>query len=234
MPTGGLGNNSGFAGIRNLAWKLAYVLQGLADHSILDTYEIEHRPIATERIAFGVSTTNHMRRMMLGHRVGDDVAEHIAATHQYADYDHVLRGFEMVSSLIAPNDSPPAGPEAEVDFSPAVRSGCRAPHVWLDSDESVSVLDWYGRSYVLVLGPGCDRPTWEHAIAELGQPGPVAVHQLPADCDSAPYRSAGVVLVRPDGVIAAHLPDSPKPDLSNISPYLPWTTVTTRPSETPR
>ncbi|MGI9646709.1 MAG: FAD-dependent monooxygenase, partial [Ilumatobacteraceae bacterium] len=57
VPTGGMGNNTGFAGIRNLAWKIAYVVRGLAPASILDTYEIEHRPIALERIAHGVSTT---------------------------------------------------------------------------------------------------------------------------------------------------------------------------------
>ncbi len=30
VPTGGLGNNTGFAGIRNLAWKLAFLLRGIS------------------------------------------------------------------------------------------------------------------------------------------------------------------------------------------------------------
>jgi tetracenomycin A2 monooxygenase-dioxygenase len=224
VPTGGLGNNSGFAGIRNLAWKMAYVIQGYAAESILDTYETEHRPIAAERVAFGVSTTTHMRRMMLGHRIGDDIAAHIMATHQYADYDHVLRGFEMRSPLIAPNRDQSPVAEA-VSFSPIVRAGRRAPHVWLDSAQSESVLDWYGTSYVLVLGPDCDQGAWSRAVSKLTVQGPIEVRQLPADLDVTPYRSNDVVLVRPDGVIAVHLPDPPAVATSIVSSYLPWTAV---------
>ena len=61
LPTGGMGNNIGFAGARNLAWKLAYVLRGKADDSILDSYETEMMPAAQKRIAHGVSITEGMR-----------------------------------------------------------------------------------------------------------------------------------------------------------------------------
>ncbi len=224
VPTGGMGNNTGFAGIRNLAWKLAYVVRGLAPASILETYETEHRPIAVERIAFGVSTTDHMTRMMLGHRRGDDVSEHIQATHQYADYDHLLLGFEMSSGLIAPNAEPaPHLDDSSGDFVPVVRSGRRAPHVWVDTDQTESVLDWYGTSYVLLLGPECSRPAWEAAIAELPPQGvPVAVRQLPADIPTSPYEADSVTLVRPDGIIACCQKDPGGPAApSELSKYLP-------------
>ncbi|KAM0321536.1 hypothetical protein ACHAQA_010026 [Verticillium albo-atrum] len=45
-PTGGLGLNSGLADAHNLAWKIAAVHQGWATTLILDTYELERRPIA--------------------------------------------------------------------------------------------------------------------------------------------------------------------------------------------
>lgn len=45
-PTGGLGLNSGIADVHNLAYKLAAVLQGWADPSILSTYEFERRQVA--------------------------------------------------------------------------------------------------------------------------------------------------------------------------------------------
>jgi hypothetical protein len=44
-PTGGLGMNSGIADAHNLAWKLAAVLRGHAEASLLDTYEAERRPV---------------------------------------------------------------------------------------------------------------------------------------------------------------------------------------------
>ena len=222
VPTGGLGNNSGFAGIRNLAWKLAYVVRKLAPASILDTYEIEHRPIALERIGYGVATTIHMRRMMLGHRRGDDIAEAVEGTHQYADYDHVLRGFEMESSLIAPNTEPaPKLENASTDFTPLVRCGRRAPHVWVDADKTVSVLDWLGLGYVLLLGSECNAAGFTAAIADLPTGRvPIKVHQLPAE--ASPYEPDVVVLIRPDGVIAqlGREGGSP-PDLSDFLPYLP-------------
>ena len=224
VPTGGMGNNTGFAGIRNLAWKLAYVVRGLAPESILETYEVEHRPIAVERIDFGVSTTEHMAAMMVGHRRGDDISEHIRRTHQYADYDHLLLSFEMESELIAPNAEPAPDPEDPgTDFVPLVRSGRRAPHVWVDADRTESVLDWYGSSYVLLLGPDCSRTAWEAALAEAPSGGvPVVVRQLPAGTSASPYEADAVTLARPDGIIACHRKDpSGPPDLSEFSKYLP-------------
>lgn len=45
-PTGGLGLNTGVADAQNLAWKLAAVLKGQAELTLLDTYEAERRPVA--------------------------------------------------------------------------------------------------------------------------------------------------------------------------------------------
>ncbi len=224
VPTGGMGNNTGFAGIRNLAWKLAYVVRGLAPASILETYETEHRPIAVERIAFGVATTEYMGAMMLGRWRGEDIAEHIEATHQYADYDHLLLGFEMASDLIAANDEPAPGLERpNRDFVPLVRSGRRAPHVWVDAEQTESVLDWFGSSYVLLLGPECSLPAWEAAAAEVRAGGaPLAVRRLPAGVPTDPYQTDAWVLVRPDGIIACHQKDpGGTPDATGLAEYLP-------------
>ena len=224
VPTGGMGNNTGFAGIRNLAWKLAYVVRGLAPASILETYEVEHRPVAVQRIDHGVATTDYMGRLMLGHRRGEDVTEPIRLTHQYADYDHLLLGFEMASGLIAANAEPaPLLQRSESGFVPLVRSGRRAPHVWVDAEQSESVLDWYGSSYVLLLGFQCSRAGWEAAITELPSGGaPVVVRQLPAGMPSGPYQPDDVILVRPDGIIACHQKDpGGAPDCSELSKYVP-------------
>ena len=45
-PIGGLGMNTGLQDAGNLSWKLAMVLKGQADPSLLDTYERERLPIA--------------------------------------------------------------------------------------------------------------------------------------------------------------------------------------------
>lgn len=44
-PTGGLGMNSGIGDAHNLSWKLARVIQGQASETLLDSYELERRPV---------------------------------------------------------------------------------------------------------------------------------------------------------------------------------------------
>ena len=50
-PTGGLGMNTGIADAHNLCWKLAAVLKGEAEEGLLDTYQIERRPVAVRNCA---------------------------------------------------------------------------------------------------------------------------------------------------------------------------------------
>lgn len=45
-PTGGLGMNTGIADAHNLCWKLAAVLSGRSPASLLDSYEVERKPVA--------------------------------------------------------------------------------------------------------------------------------------------------------------------------------------------
>ena len=45
-PTGGLGMNTGIADAHNLAWKLATVLRQGAPPRLLDSYELERKPVA--------------------------------------------------------------------------------------------------------------------------------------------------------------------------------------------
>lgn len=47
-PLGGQGMVTGVGDAENLAWKLALVLRGQAAEALLDTYEAERRPLATE------------------------------------------------------------------------------------------------------------------------------------------------------------------------------------------
>jgi 4,5-epoxidase len=48
-PLGGQGLNTGLSDAFNLGWKLALVVQGRADDSLIDTYEAERRP-ATQKV----------------------------------------------------------------------------------------------------------------------------------------------------------------------------------------
>jgi 2-polyprenyl-6-methoxyphenol hydroxylase-like FAD-dependent oxidoreductase len=52
-PSQGHGMNTGIGDAVNLAWKLALVTEGDADPALLDSYEIERRPVAEEVMATG-------------------------------------------------------------------------------------------------------------------------------------------------------------------------------------
>ena len=204
LPTGGMGNNIGFAGIRNLCWKMAFALNGQAPRGILDTYEIEHRPLAMDRVAAGVQITNGVARIFAAFYFGGDVEEGVRLTRQYADHDGLLLGFELESPLIAENAHPPPAVEnPTMDFVPAVRSGRRAPHAWIDEGKGRSVLDWFGLEYVLLIGTSVGAGRWRAAVDRLAERTgfPIRARDLAAQTAHL-YASEGLVLVRPDGIIA--------------------------------
>jgi 3-(3-hydroxy-phenyl)propionate hydroxylase len=59
-PFGARGGNSGIQDAENLAWKLAFVIQGIAPETLLDSYSAERRPAA----AFNIMTTERSARFI--------------------------------------------------------------------------------------------------------------------------------------------------------------------------
>ncbi|KAH7833381.1 hypothetical protein Vadar_005755 [Vaccinium darrowii] len=53
-PAGGFGMNTGIQDAHNLAWKLASVLKGISPYSLIQSYEMERRPIAIFNTALSV------------------------------------------------------------------------------------------------------------------------------------------------------------------------------------
>ncbi len=205
VPTGGMGNNIGFAGIRNLTWKLAYAIQGFSPPRILDTYESELKPAALKRIAHGVDTTNAMRQLFQEIYGGEDVSGGKHATRKYGDYDGIILGHEMTSDLIAPeNEDAQSVNDPVMDFVPAIRNGQRAPHIWIDDTKRVSATDWFATSYTLVAGAQVDLERWKAAISDIPNKFPIQLHGLPVSDPSGVYDDDELILVRPDGIIADH------------------------------
>ncbi|KAG1745453.1 FAD binding domain-containing protein [Suillus paluster] len=58
-PTGGQGLNSSVQDTFNLGWKLALVAKGLADKSLLETYNAERFPVISEMLNMTTSILNH-------------------------------------------------------------------------------------------------------------------------------------------------------------------------------
>jgi 2-polyprenyl-6-methoxyphenol hydroxylase-like FAD-dependent oxidoreductase len=74
-PLGGQGMNTGIGDAENLAWKLALVINGRANDSLLDTYEAERRPIAQDVL----ESTSGLTQIVVGQsRIARLVRDRIA------------------------------------------------------------------------------------------------------------------------------------------------------------
>src|SRR5690606_36939441 len=63
-PTGGFGMNMGIADAVDLSWKLEAVIRGWAGNALLDTYEVERRPVALRAVR--EATGNLLRTLSPG------------------------------------------------------------------------------------------------------------------------------------------------------------------------
>ncbi|MCG5447233.1 FAD-dependent monooxygenase [Micromonospora sp. NIE79] len=197
-PAGGFGVNAGIQDAHNLAWKLADVLAGRADESLLDSYEAERRPV-------GAATAD--QAWMLFRTRGQLADEDKAA---YRDFVIVTMGYRYTSnaSVGAPADTELLPRELTFTGQP----GSRAPHGWVDQNGArVSTIDVLTEGWTLAAAPGDDA--WlaaaEAVSAETGLPikaltaGPdgdlVDDGSWLASCGVGP---GGALLVRPDGIVA--------------------------------
>jgi 2-polyprenyl-6-methoxyphenol hydroxylase-like FAD-dependent oxidoreductase len=192
-PTGGYGGNTGVHDAFNLAWKLAYVLDGRAGPALLDTYEVERQPVA--RLTVEQAYARYVLR--LDKSLGTD---DLAAIVEDASID---LGYRLRSAGITP-EADDDDADWEDPRQPTGRPGFRAPHVELTRDGSpLSTLDLSGTSFVLFTG--VDGEVWVDAAGELSVP--VDVYRVGVDLQDASgaffssygIDASGASLVRPDG-----------------------------------
>lgn len=218
VPTGGLGMNLGYHGVHNLAWKLAFVLRGCADPAILDTYETERREQSDRTRVASVDNARLAGDLYRTHFSGGDVPAAAQRLLQYGNFEGLILGHEYSSPLCMRDaDGPPVVDNEITEFVPVVRSGRRAPHVWLDPSASVSLLDRFGERWVLVVPS--DAPAGDvaadsmpasapgesaaQAVADSGYPIGIERVRAAALAADGLYATDETVLVRPDGFVAA-------------------------------
>ena len=220
-PVGGQGMNTGIGDAVNLAWKLAAVLRGRADVSVLDSYEPERigfarRLVATTDQAFaGVTSPGWIAR-----RLRLDVAPLVVPS---IFKFHATRRFMFRTvSQTAVNYR---GSSLSEGGSGAVRGGDRLPWVappvnGSDNFAPLTSLDWQ----VHVYGEG------SRELLALCKQRSLAVHVFPwrEECDRAGLVRNALYLVRPDGFIGLADPHA-RPDA--LASYLDARKLTPRSGE---
>jgi len=195
-PNGGFGGNTGVHDAHNLAWKIAMVLRGEADSALLDTYEVERRPV-------GIFTTEQAYARYVTRTapyLGTDGMQPVAG-----DLDVEL-GYAYDSAAICGS----AGPGHENPRESKGRPGTRAPHVWLvENGQRISTLDLYGPHFTLLGGRDADVWCDLAGSAAASANVPLRTRRIGAeldDPDDAFERAHGIdaggaLLVRPDGFV---------------------------------
>jgi 3-(3-hydroxy-phenyl)propionate hydroxylase len=194
-PFGARGGNTGIQDAANLGWKLALVVQGMADDALLDSYQAERRPAAVENLQVTSRTARFLApRSPVEHRLRRAVID-------------LARRFEFARSLVntgrmsVPNAYPPSR--------------------WLpQGGRSVQNVAFDGTSVMRLLAEGTRFLGWWFGepppgllcrLREVRTPCPVDLRAVSPEGRLATHLGAcagSFVLVRPDAYVAASVHDA--------------------------
>ncbi|HEX7323157.1 MAG TPA: FAD-dependent monooxygenase [Mycobacterium sp.] len=218
------GANTAIQSADNLAWKLAFVLDGTADPALLATYHTERHPIG--RFNARQSLTGPPLALL---RL-DDSRPRLPPDEE-APMFGLLAGYQYRSAAVVSDDPAPTDPDA-VSLVQELRGqpGTRIPHAWVDhAGRRVSTLDLVGPGFTLFTGSS--GAPWlsaaRTASAAVGVPidvhgiGPGStIHDVDGGwADLTGLAPDAALLVRPDDFIAWRvnaLPRSPEDGLSRV------------------
>ncbi len=191
-PFGGRGGNGGIQDADNLVWKLAAVIRGEADESLIDTYNEERVHAADENMLHSSRATNFITPKSEMERIFRRAVLDLAATHPFAR--------RMVNSGRLSTPCSLAGmslqtPAADGPVSP----GIACPDAPISADGRPGfLLNHLGGSFKLLVIGEADPPPCGLDVVRVGPGGLTDSEGL-----VAARLGAGIYLIRPDQHIAA-------------------------------
>jgi 2-polyprenyl-6-methoxyphenol hydroxylase-like FAD-dependent oxidoreductase len=207
-PKGGFGANTGIGDAVDLGWKLAAMIEGWGGEKLLDSYEAERRPIGVRNVEEAASNRAADVDLPGGPLLEADGPDGDAARRRVGQIIRETRwkewntlgiqlGYRYAASPVIAGDGTPEPPDDPSEYRPSTWPGCRAPHAWLGPGRSI--LDRFGRGFVLVASTTADMTAFEEGARRRGPPLDVLRIDDPVVSD---LYEAPLVLVRPDGHVA--------------------------------
>jgi len=234
-PHGGFGMNSGVQDSHNLVWKLIARLRWGAGDKLLDSYQVERKPIAeqngeqcllnTRRLAsVGGPLKDAAALATIDRPEGEALREKIR-TSLPAQREQILSQGQQFGQIYRSgaliDDGTPIEESTVSTYRPSGHPGARAPHFWLADGRST--IDLYDGGFVLFAAR--DGQPWLGVAASVARAIDVplsAFHIGGPGCDLRPggpqwedlvgVSTEGALLIRPDGYVAARwtaLPNDP-------------------------
>lgn len=196
-PSNGLGSNTSVQDSYNLAWKLAAVLRGQADPSLLETYSTERAPVA-ERIvtranrssrefvdlfvALGVTEAETEEDMVAAIEerkantpAGAAKREALVKAMELKNYEFNAHGVELGqfydSAAIVGDGTAPPEPTRDPDLyhQASTVPGSHLPHAWVgDQTRRLAMMDLAPYTRFTVI-TGVAGEAWEEAAAQVSR-----------------------------------------------------------------
>ena len=223
-PNGGFGMNTGIGDAVDFCWKLEAVRTGWGRPGLLDSYEIERKPIAERNVRESTRNFDQLMRIPHGLAFADDTKEGESLREQARDFIYANRleratqtsgvalGYRYDLSPIVVPDGTAAPPDDPSNYVPNARPGSRAPHAWLS--EGRSILDLFGNGFVLLDFGASDYARTPIEIAAQTRGVPLRTIRVEDEAARELY-CRRLILVRPDGHVAWRGDEAP-PDATGI------------------
>ncbi|HEV2537375.1 MAG TPA: FAD-dependent monooxygenase [Streptosporangiaceae bacterium] len=203
-PFGGHGLNTGLGDAIDLGWKLAATLDGWGGPALLDSYQLERRPIQERVIREATANMAVTSPELLADNLDADDAAGMRARHaageriQRAKHPE-FHSLELVlgiriegSPVIARHPDAGAQPDAPLGAQP----GALLPHAWLGPGRSL--YDELGEGFTLIRRTDTGRGAIEQAARARGVPLRVFDRSGQGPAQNGP----ALALVRPDQYVA--------------------------------
>jgi len=195
-PSNGLGSNTSIQDSYNLAWKLAHVLRGQAGVPLLESFNAERAPIASQIVTranqsieeFGpifkalglldsidpVTMQQNMDARCDGSPAAQEQRRLIRAAIAHKVYEFDAHGVDLnqryrSGAIVTDGAAEPAyARDAQLHYQATSWPGARLPHVWLYGADGrkVSTLDLAGKGR-FTLFTGIGGEAWAQAAATL-------------------------------------------------------------------
>jgi 2,4-dichlorophenol 6-monooxygenase len=203
-PTGGLGLNTGVQDAHNLAWKLAAVEAGWAEPALLESYELERKPVARENADVSLRNAGRMLEVFeaLGPRSDGDRGRVRAAIANQAEHFDMLGlqlGFQYeAGAIVSDGSARPAVANPVRELVPSGRPGARLPHAWIPGGPR-STLDLVAPDrFLLISGPA--GGAWLAAATAIDRV-PLACVAIGRDVPDPGGAWSAALGIEPDGAL---------------------------------
>ena len=211
-PTGGFGMNTGMDDASNLAWKLAALVQGWGGPNLLQSYEIERKPIAHRNTTAARELNKQLASMPpidaidenspAGEATRRTVSAHLATmTEEYASLGVQLGARYDGSPIIAARRRAAAGRLPE-RYIPSGVPGGRAPHYgWAPAGDMATPCTTGSALASRCCSSAAGRPAKRSCRRQRERNVPLKVVDVPLP-EARDLYGRDLALIRPDQYVA--------------------------------